>query len=152
MHHSRIRRSRAIELGAVAIAVALGAVAATTAGNAQGAASQGTATPRQSTGALLRTMHVQGNVHVMLGAGSNITVQLGNLGVILVDTGNAPTAERVLATLPQLTKRSVRYIINTHSHPDHVGGNERVGASGGSAPGTRRLERRSSPTRRRSTA
>ena len=33
-------------------------------------------------------MHVQGNVHVMLGAGSNITVQLGNLGAILVDTGN----------------------------------------------------------------
>lgn len=130
MHHSRIRQSRVIELGAVVLAVALGAVAATTAGSAQGAASQGTATPRQSAGALLRTMHVQGNVHVMLGAGSNITVQLGNLGVILVDTGNAPTAERVLATLPQLTKRSVRYIINTHSHPDHVGGNERVGASG----------------------
>ena len=81
MHHSRIRRSRLIELGAVVVAVALGAVAATTAGNAQGAASQGTATPRPSAGALLRTMHVQGNVHVMLGAGSNITVQLGNLGV-----------------------------------------------------------------------
>ena len=76
MHHSRIRRSRLIELGAVVVAVALGAVAETTAGNAQGAASQGTATPRPSAGALLRTMHVQGNVHVMLGAGSNITVQL----------------------------------------------------------------------------
>ena len=41
----------------------------------------------------LRTMHVQGNVHVVLGAGSNIAVQLGNLGSVLVDTGTAQNAE-----------------------------------------------------------
>jgi glyoxylase-like metal-dependent hydrolase (beta-lactamase superfamily II) len=75
-------------------------------------------------------MHVQGNVHVVLGAGANIAVQVGNLGSIIVDTGAAQNAEQVLAAVRQLTPRPVRYIINTHPHGDHVGGNERIGASG----------------------
>jgi glyoxylase-like metal-dependent hydrolase (beta-lactamase superfamily II) len=48
----------------------------------------------------------------------------------MVDTGTAQNAEQVLAAVRQLTPRPVRYIINTHSHTDHVGGNERIGASG----------------------
>jgi glyoxylase-like metal-dependent hydrolase (beta-lactamase superfamily II) len=75
-------------------------------------------------------LHVQGDVHVILDAGANITVQLGDQGVVLVDTGTAENAERVLATLRQLTPRPVRNIINTHAHLDHVGGNDRIGASG----------------------
>jgi glyoxylase-like metal-dependent hydrolase (beta-lactamase superfamily II) len=57
-------------------------------------------------------------------------VQVGDLGAIVVDTGTAQNADRVLASVRTLTNRPVRYIINTHSHPDHVGGNERIGASG----------------------
>jgi len=124
MHEKRTFRSRVLELFMVAVAVALGSFSTTAAGSAQ----RGAAPRSADTG--LRTMHVQGNVHVMLGAGSNITVQLGNLGAVLVDTGTSQNADAVLATLRQLTPRPVRYIINTHSHPDHVGGNERVGASG----------------------
>jgi glyoxylase-like metal-dependent hydrolase (beta-lactamase superfamily II) len=75
-------------------------------------------------------MPVQGNVHVIIGGGSNVTVQVGTLGAVLVDTGSAQNADAVLASLRQLTPRPVRHIINTHSHPDHVGGNEKVGASG----------------------
>jgi len=75
-------------------------------------------------------MPVQGNVHVIIGGGSNVTVQVGALGAVLVDTGSAQNADAVLASLRQLTPRPVRHIINTHSHPDHVGGNEKVGASG----------------------
>jgi cyclase len=117
-------RVQMIKLLIVAAAVAVGALSANVAGNAQGSAPQ----PRPESG--LRTMPVQGNVHVILGAGSNITVQVGSLGAILVDTGTAQNAEAVLASLRQLTNRPVRHIINTHSHADHVGGNERVGASG----------------------
>jgi glyoxylase-like metal-dependent hydrolase (beta-lactamase superfamily II) len=123
MPTSRIRGSRVIELGVVGVAITIGAFTATSAGSAQGNAAR-----RDQTA--LRTMHVQGNVHVVLGAGSNIAVQLGNLGSVLVDTGTAQNAEAVLASVRQLTPRPVRYIINTHSHPDHVGGNERIGASG----------------------
>jgi len=75
-------------------------------------------------------MPVQGNVHVIIGGGSNVTVQVGTLGAVLVDTGSAQNADAVLASLRELTPRPVRHIINTHSHPDHVGGNEKVGASG----------------------
>ncbi len=110
----------------VAAAVAVGALSANVAGSAQGSAPP--LQPRPESG--LRTMAVQGNVHVIIGAGSNITVQVGNLGAILVDTGTAENAEAVLASLRQLTNRPVRHIINTHAHTDHVGGNERIGASG----------------------
>jgi glyoxylase-like metal-dependent hydrolase (beta-lactamase superfamily II) len=75
-------------------------------------------------------MPVQGNVHVIIGAGSNVTVQVGNLGVVLVDTGTAQNADALLTSLRQLTNRPVRNIINTHAHADHVGGNEKIGASG----------------------
>jgi glyoxylase-like metal-dependent hydrolase (beta-lactamase superfamily II) len=114
-----------LKLLIVAAAVVIGALSANLTGSAQGGAAP---SPRREGG--LRTMPVQGNVHVILGAGANVTVQVGNLGAILVDTGAAANAEAVLASLRELTNRPVRHIINTHSHADHVGGNERIGASG----------------------
>src|SRR5262245_56318917 len=108
----------------VGAAVLLGIVSAGIDGRAQGGAAQ----PRREAG--LYTMPVQGNVHAIIGAGSNLIVQVGSLGVVLVDTGTAQNADAVLATLKQLTPRPVRHIINTHAHADHVGGNEKVGASG----------------------
>ena len=109
----------------VAVAVVFGIVSAGVNGSAQGGAA---AQPRRDAG--LYTMPVQGNVHVIIGAGSNVTVQVGSLGVVLVDTGTAQNADALLASLRQLTNRPVRNIINTHSHADHVGGNEKIGASG----------------------
>ena len=124
MRHTNMSRgSPLLPIVAVAVAIAVGALTSTS-GRAQGNA----APRRDETG--LRTMHVQGNVHVVLGAGANVAVQVGNLGSVVVDTGTAQNAERVLASVRQLTPRPVRYIINTHSHADHVGGNERIGASG----------------------
>jgi cyclase len=80
--------------------------------------------------AALYAMPVQGSVHVIVGAGSNVAVQVGDLGPIVVDTGTAARADALLASIKRLTPRPVRYIINTHSHPDHVGGNEKIGAAG----------------------
>ena len=117
------RGSRLLPVAVVAVAVVVGALTSTS-GRAQGNA----ASRRDATA--LRTMRVQGNVHVVLGAGANVVVQLGDLGSVLVDTGTAQNADRVLASVRELTPRPVRYIINTHSHTDHVGGNERIGASG----------------------
>jgi glyoxylase-like metal-dependent hydrolase (beta-lactamase superfamily II) len=122
------RGSRLLSLAVVAVAIAVSAF--TTTGRAQSGAVPRADTAGATHASSLRTMHVQGNVHVVLGAGSNIAVQLGNLGSIMVDTGTAQNAEQVLAAVRQLTPRPVRYIINTHSHTDHVGGNERIGASG----------------------
>ena len=73
---------------------------------------------------------VQGNISMLVGAGGNITVQTGSDGVLLVDTGLAPMSEKVLAAVRSLSDRTIRYIINTHVHADHVGGNEAIAKSG----------------------
>ncbi len=73
---------------------------------------------------------VQGNIYMLVGAGGNITVQAGNDGVLLVDTGVAPMSEKVLAAIRSISSRPIRYIINTHIHPDHTGGNEAIAKAG----------------------
>jgi glyoxylase-like metal-dependent hydrolase (beta-lactamase superfamily II) len=71
----------------------------------------------------LQVLPVQGNVYMIAGAGGNITVQVGAEGVLVVDTQFAPLAEKIMAQIKRLSSRPIRFIINTHGHPDHVGGN-----------------------------
>jgi glyoxylase-like metal-dependent hydrolase (beta-lactamase superfamily II) len=78
----------------------------------------------------LDTFHVGGNVHMIIGAGGNIAVQTGDEGVLVVDTGLAQNADRVLATIRKLSSQPIRWIINTHVHPDHTGGNEALAKAG----------------------
>jgi glyoxylase-like metal-dependent hydrolase (beta-lactamase superfamily II) len=83
----------------------------------------------------LRTLKVQGNVYMLVGAGGNIAVQIGDDGVLLVDTGLAANAEKVVALIRSMTDKPIRYIINTHVHPDHVGGNDTIGKLGSTIAG-----------------
>ena len=78
----------------------------------------------------LHILPVQGNIYMLVGAGGNITVQTGSDGVLLVDTGLAANADKVLAAVRTLSDKPIRYIINTHVHADHVGGNEAIARSG----------------------
>ena len=73
--------------------------------------------------------HVQGNVYVLGGAGSQIAAQIGPDGVLLVDAGYALAAPAVYRALRKLSKKPVKYLINTHHHEDHVGGNATLGAN-----------------------
>ncbi len=78
----------------------------------------------------IHVLPVQGNVYMLVGAGGNIAVQTGKDGVLLVDTGLEQNADKVLETVRGLSKGTIRYIINTHVHPDHTGGNEKIAKAG----------------------
>jgi cyclase len=74
--------------------------------------------------------HVAGNVHYLEGRGGNIGVLVGEDGVVMVDDQFAPLTERILAAIGTLTDEDVRFVINTHVHPDHTGGNANLGGMG----------------------
>ena len=75
-------------------------------------------------GLVLEVLPVQKNVYMIAGAGGNISVQVGRDGVLLVDTGLAASAPKAVAEIRKLSTGPIRWIINTHLHPDHWGGNE----------------------------
>jgi cyclase len=77
---------------------------------------------------------VQHNIYMLVGAGGNTTVQLGSEGVLMVDTQFAPLAPKLMAEIRKLSPGPLRYIINTHMHPDHVGGNAAIAKLAGYDP------------------
>ncbi len=79
----------------------------------------------------VQVTRVQGNVYMLVGAGGNVTIQVGDDGVLLVDTQFAPIAPKILAAVRELSDKPIRYIINTHVHGDHAGGNEALAAPSG---------------------
>jgi glyoxylase-like metal-dependent hydrolase (beta-lactamase superfamily II) len=84
-----------------------------------------TAQPQQNfDNVQIHVLPVQGNVYMLAGAGGNITLQVGKEGVLMVDTEFAPLAPKIMAEIRKLSNGPIRYIINTHVHPDHVGGND----------------------------
>src|SRR5262245_27490992 len=72
----------------------------------------------------IRALPVRDNIYMIVGAGANITVQTGDEGVLVVDSGSgAATNEKVLSLIRQLSTKPIHYIINTSFHNDHTGGN-----------------------------
>jgi glyoxylase-like metal-dependent hydrolase (beta-lactamase superfamily II) len=86
----------------------------------------------------IEILHVQKNVYMLVGGGANVTAQIGDEGVLLVDTGGLGQGEKIVAAAQHLTKRPFRYIIDTSADVDHAGGNAgamkaaggRLGANG----------------------
>jgi len=79
----------------------------------------------------MHSLHVQGNVWMIVGGPFNAAVSIGNDGVLVVDTMVEPLADKFLAEVRRLAgDKPIRYIINTHFHPDHTGGNAKVTAAG----------------------
>ena len=73
---------------------------------------------------------IQPNFYMIAGAGSNIAVQTGRDGVVLVDSGAAGMSDKVLAAIRKITDAPIRYIIDTSADIDHVGGNEAIAKAG----------------------
>ena len=75
----------------------------------------------------IKATHVEGNVHMLEGAGGNIGVSVGPDGTLIVDTQFAPLAAKIGKALTGLSKGELRYVLNTHWHGDHTGGNATLG-------------------------
>ena len=78
----------------------------------------------------IEALHVQGNVYMLVGAGSNVAVQIGEEGVLVVDTGTAATREPLLAAIRRLSSKPIRWIVNTSSDVEHTGGNTAISQAG----------------------
>jgi glyoxylase-like metal-dependent hydrolase (beta-lactamase superfamily II) len=83
----------------------------------------------------IRVLPVQGNIYMLLGAGGNITLQVGNDGVLVVDTQYAELAPKIMAEIRKLSLQPIIWMVNTHVHPDHTGGNEALSKLGGPGQG-----------------
>src|ERR1700730_4667415 len=69
----------------------------------------------------LETIQIRPNVYVIFGAGANVTVHVGEDGLVLVDSGSADRADDLLQALKAISPRSIRLIIDTSADADHVG-------------------------------
>lgn len=79
----------------------------------------------------ISAMPIQGNVYLLSGAGSNVTLQLGSQGALLVDSGSKSAAKSLIAKIKRLAgTRIIRYVIDTQADDNHVGGNEALRQAG----------------------
>jgi cyclase len=92
-------------------------------------------TPAAAAAGELEVLRVQNNVYAIFGAGGNITVQVGEEGPLLVDSGLAGMSDQVIAAVRTVSSKPIRDIVNTHIHPEHVGGNKVLSTTGGFASG-----------------
>jgi glyoxylase-like metal-dependent hydrolase (beta-lactamase superfamily II) len=79
----------------------------------------------------VQSYRVQGNVWVLVSGTVNAAVQIGDEGVLVVDTMTDALAEPMIAEIKKIAgDKPIRWIVNTHAHPDHAGGNAKVAAAG----------------------
>jgi len=78
----------------------------------------------------IKTTAVTDHIYMMEGAGGNIGVLTGEDGTLMIDDQFAPLSEKIKAAMAELTEHPVKYLLNTHWHGDHTGGNENFGKDG----------------------
>ncbi|HKY29430.1 MAG TPA: MBL fold metallo-hydrolase [Pyrinomonadaceae bacterium] len=71
----------------------------------------------------IKAIKVAGNIHMLQGAGGNIGVSVGPDGILIVDDQFAPLADKIKASLKTLGEGKLKFVLNTHWHGDHTGGN-----------------------------
>lgn len=75
----------------------------------------------------IKAIHVAKNIYMLQGAGGNIGVSVGPEGILIVDDQFAPLAEKIEAALKELNPGKLKFVLNTHYHGDHTGGNAHFG-------------------------
>ncbi|MCH7993678.1 MAG: MBL fold metallo-hydrolase [Planctomycetes bacterium] len=85
------------------------------------------AAQRDYSGVKIETTHVAGPIYMLEGSGGNIGVSAGEDGILIVDDQFAPLADKIRAALAKINKGDLQFVLNTHWHGDHVGGNVEFG-------------------------
>lgn len=75
----------------------------------------------------ITAQHLRGSVYMLTGSGGNLGATIGEDGIVLIDDQFAPLAEKIRAALDSLGGGELRFVLNTHWHGDHVGGNPEFG-------------------------
>lgn len=78
----------------------------------------------------IKTTQVADGIYMLAGAGGNIGVSVGTDGVFVIDDQFAPLSEKIMTAIRRLSDKPIAYVINTHWHGDHTGGNENFGKAG----------------------
>ena len=78
----------------------------------------------------IQAHHVAGSYYYLEGQGGNIGVSVGEDGIVMIDDQFAPLTDRIIAAIRVIDDGEIRFLINTHVHPDHTGGNENIGRMG----------------------
>lgn len=78
----------------------------------------------------VRSQALAGGVYMLTGSGGNIGLAVGDDAVFVVDDQFAPLTPKILAAIAAVTPKPVKFVVNTHWHPDHTGGNENLGKAG----------------------
>jgi cyclase len=74
--------------------------------------------------------HVAGSVYYLEGQGGHVVVSAGDDGVVMIDDQFAPLTDRIISAIRTISSEEIRFLINTHVHGDHTGGNENIGRLG----------------------
>jgi cyclase len=135
MKRNPLKRSNVLLIaGALASIVSLGTIRAATTGGEENLPTSSQQKQTEPDGEV-HVLPVQGNVYMLVGAGGNITAQVGGDGVLLVDAGRAGMSEKVLAAVRTISSKPIRYIVDTSIDSNHAGGNEGLGQAGASING-----------------
>jgi cyclase len=78
----------------------------------------------------IKTTKVAEGIYMLEGAGGNIGVSVGDDGVVVIDDEFAPLTPKIQAAITAISKKPIKFVLNTHWHGDHVGGNENLAATG----------------------
>src|SRR6476620_2227425 len=78
----------------------------------------------------VKTFKMSETIYMLEGSGGNIGLLAGKDGAVMIDDQFAPLSEKIKAAIKKVTDAQVRFVINTHFHGDHVGGNENFGKEG----------------------
>jgi glyoxylase-like metal-dependent hydrolase (beta-lactamase superfamily II) len=111
-----------------ASAALLPLAAAIALGIASGAEAQSSG--QANAGPATRTTHVVGGIYMISGAGGNVTVSVGDSGILIVDAGAADASDALLAAIHDISDKPLRYIVNSSALPEHSGGNAAIRVAG----------------------